>query len=481
MEGHTEVDPGTDSPDPSIANLYKIDQIVVLMMENRSFDHMLGYLKQDGMPEVEGLTEEHGNQHEGEFVPVWPLHEQAFDLKALDPGHGFKDVKAQLEGGNQGFVKNFVESFERLRIKHPPPADFEFDPTLVLGYQTAETVPVYDWIARNHVICDHWFSSVPGPTWENRLYAITGGIAPKAPPDLPGDLEEPLEDLPIYDKPAFTRWLADDAWRWYSHDPATLRAIDSRYRPGGDEGVGSDDNFAYFNRRTLLESRTFLDDAMEGKLPKVSWIDPNFVDLRLFGPPGSNDDHPPSRVMLGQELVLTVLQAVMSRKQWENTLLVITYDEHGGMYDHVVPGGFPIPGDESKSYGVRVPALVVSPWAEQQVCHTPFDHTSLLKTILLRFADDPAAALEQMGPRTQHARHLGEALTASRPRAAASPEDLLPVVDAVTRWKQKAYEGQLLEKPSFPEKAFDVLTDLQGDIVKLARWLRGKRLPPGKP
>lgn len=139
MEGQTEVDPGTDSPDPSIANLDKIDQIVVLMMENRSFDHMLGYLKRDGMPEVEGLTEEHGNQHEGEFVPVWPLHEQAFDLKALDPGHGFKDVTAQLERGNQGFVKNFVESFERLRIKHPPPADFEFDPTLVLGYQTAET------------------------------------------------------------------------------------------------------------------------------------------------------------------------------------------------------------------------------------------------------------------------------------------------------------------------------------------------------
>ena len=93
---------------------------------------------------------------------------------------------------------------------------------------------------------------------------------------------------PIYDLPAFVRELdaADVSWRWYSHNPGTLRAIDSRYR------LGHDDEFAYF-AQTLSDRRTFLDDAREGKLPAVSWIDPNFVDFRGFGPPGSNDDHPP--------------------------------------------------------------------------------------------------------------------------------------------------------------------------------------------
>ena len=89
-----------------------------------------------------------------------------------------------------------------------------------------------------------------------------------------------------------------DQWRWYSHDPGTLRGIDGRYR------LGHDDEFAYFARKTLFERRSFLDDARDGRLPAVSWIDPNFVDFRLFGPPGSNDDHPPSPTMAGQELVL---------------------------------------------------------------------------------------------------------------------------------------------------------------------------------
>ena len=472
----------------------KVGRIVVLMLENRSFDHMLGYLREDGLEDVDGVNPEvHGNPMPGGgFQAVWPLGERAFDVKALDPGHGRRDVERQLRDGNQGFVENFVAAYERNREHHPPPEGYPFDPKLILGYQTAAEVPVYDWIARNHAVCDRWFASVPGPTWDNRLYATTGGMAEKASPQLPDApgrfdewLNEKLSKPPVYDRPAFTRELPDDAWRWYSHDPATLRLIDSRYRPGGERGSGRDDNFAYFDRPTLLEPRTFVDDARYGRLPEVSWIDPNFVDFRLMGPPGSNDDHPPSRVMLGQELVLRTLRAAMESDGWEQTMLVITYDEHGGFYDHVPPGEFEIPGDPDESYGVRVPALVVSPWIEPHVSHTVFDHTSLLKTILLRFAKEPEEAVRRMGSRTEHANHLGELLTADAPRDEVPRGALRELERKVTAWKERAYERELLEEPELGERVYGTLTDIQADIVGVARYLRrgrdDERISPGKP
>lgn len=468
------------------ANLDKVEHIVILMMENRSFDHMLGYLSlgaDNGQPlDVDGLTPEMGNEdRDGTFQRVEPLGARLIHEKVLDPGHGKADVEAQLRDGNAGFLKNYEEAFKRNRERRTPPDGFVFDPTLVLGYQEAKDVPVYDYLARNYRVCDRWFSSVPGPTWPNRLYAVTGGEGPRDELPLPKKAAELLKHAPIYDRPAFVRWLDEEAWRWYSHDPATLRMIDSRYRPGGEEGAGSDENFAYFNRKSLFERRTFLDDASRGELPAVSWIDPNFVDFRLYGPPGSNDDHPPSRVMLGQELVLTVLTALTSSVKWERTMLVITYDEHGGFYDHVPPGDFEVPGEPGASYGVRVPALVVSPLCEAAPCHTVFDHTSIIKTILLRFANDPDEAITALGPRTAAANHLGELLTRDEPREPSPREELEQLIDKVRDAKLRAYAERLLEEPQPGESLFEAVTDLQGEIVGAGLQLRGDGLPPGKP
>ena len=289
-------------------NLAKVDHVIVLMMENRSFDHVLGYLKLDGVrPAVDGLEADMGNEDaDGTFHRVRPLGRRKIDLKVLDPGHGPTDVREQIAGGTMGgFLTNYVKAFERNSEENPPPAGFRFDPTLVLSYLRAEDVPVYDYLARSFKVCDRWFSSVPGPTWPNRLYAATGQSGGTTANRRP----------PIYDLGTFVRKLdADDvSWRWYSHDPGTLRGIDGRYR------LGHDDEFAYFSRKTLFERQTFLDDAREGQLPAVSWIDPNFVDFRLFGPPGSNDDHPPSPMMAGQELVLTLLEAVMRSPAWKKS------------------------------------------------------------------------------------------------------------------------------------------------------------------
>ena len=469
------------SPDDAAAlkNLDKIDHIVVLMMENRSFDHMLGYLKlEGGMAEVEGLQAEMGAKDSaGREHKVKPLGSRMLHHKVLDPGHGADDVKLQLDP-NVGFVQSYERSLEKNMKKHPVPDGFVLDPTRILGYQQAGDVPVYDFMARNFTICDHWFSSVPGPTWPNRNYAVAGKSEGATPPELLGQVPDLFKGLPVYDLDAFVHQLDDSAWRWYSHDPATLRLVDSSFRPGGAKGTGNDDNFAYFNRRTLFERKTFLDDAEDGNLRNVSWIDPNFVDFR-FGPPGSNDDHPPSRVLLGQELVLTALHAVTASPQWPKTLFLVVYDEHGGFYDHVDPRDFEVPGDPDHHYGVRVPALVASPFVEQGgVSHVPFDHTSIIKTILLKFSKDPEAALAAMGPRTASARHLGELLTGPED-AGTDPPPLGGVIDELRETKLVVHDW---EQTAAAEKAFEGLTDLQKDIVFTSLEIRsaGKH-PPGKP
>jgi phospholipase C len=365
--------------DTSMANLEKIDHIVVLMLENRSFDHMLGYLSlEGGRGDVDGLREEFANDNDGCRYPVRHLETTAIPD---DPDHSARSVDLQVGGGAMnGFVASFACTLHHRGVQ-------DGDPGRVMGYYNAADVPVYDHIARHFAVCDRWFSSVPGATWPNRLYAISGRAA-HSRDDLPHNLP------PMYNQPSFVRHL--DArgvtWRWYSFEVGTLRLADARY------ALGHHDRFAFFSRENLnwkaeLEVRidtqtaSFLEDAARGTLPSVSWIDPNFSN---FNPIGfqPNDDHAPADIKDGQELVLAVYHALAAGPQWDKTMLVIFYDEHGGFYDHVPP---PAAADDNQRtfgrYGVRVPALIVSPWTEPgSVSTTVFDHTSIIKTILLRFA-----------------------------------------------------------------------------------------------
>jgi phospholipase C len=473
----------------------KIKHFVVLMMENRSFDHMLGYLAVEGLPgDVDGLDPgRDGNRRapDGEFEPVRPMAGRHLHHKVQDPAHGAADVAEQIRDGMGGFLANYVKVLGRQKAEWnadkggPLPPDDELWDDVVLGYQEAEDVPVYDYIARNFVVCDRWFSSVADATWPNRMYAMTGGTAPRAmvPDWIPGWLRGRLHEAPLFDGEAFPRWLRPDQWRWYSHDPASLRAADSAFRPGGEPNVYSTDaNFAYFNRRTLFEDTTFLDDAAHGTLPAVSWIDPNFVDLRAFGPPGSNDDHPPSRVLLGQELVLTVLLALARSPCWDSCALLITYDEHGGFYDHVDPSDYACAGDASARYGVRVPTLLVSPYAKSSVSHTVFDHTSIPKTILSWFAGEEAreTAFERMGSRTRAANDLGDLLSLDKPRDPPVKE-LEALRDVFARRKAQLYREGYEEASTLTEDAYGLITDLQAEVVVQAAAMRGADLPPGKP
>jgi phospholipase C len=232
---------------------------------------------------------------------------------------------------------------------------------------------------------------------------------------------------------------------------------------------------------------SFLDDAVksgEHGLRQVSWIDPNFLDFRTFEPT-SNDDHPPSDIRAGQQLVLELYHALVHSPNWENTLFVVTYDEHGGFFDHVAPPPVPA-GDPSRysTFGLRVPALLIGPRVRNFVCHEFFDHTSLIKTILRRFASDPDAAIRKMGPRVQRARHLGVAL-AAEPRSALPDHDRL--LERLDEWRKDArgqrramQAGQAAPDPDGAGRNWEP-TELQREFSQAAAALRSDGLPPGTP
>jgi phospholipase C len=208
--------------------------------------------------------------------------------------------------------------------------------------------------------------------------------------------------------------------------------------------------------------------------------------MRLISPP-SNDDHPPSDVSLGQALVLKIYDALASSPNWSRTLFVITYDEHGGFYDHVDPREFEAADDRPamRRYGVRVPALVVSPFVERGVSHVVYDHTSIIKTILMRFCRKPETAARSMGARVAAANHLGSLLTraANRPRGRASDQKLSALTEQIAAWRRETYRATTLGETA-AAAATDApmaLTDLQSEVVAVAKRLRAGGLQPGEP
>ena len=441
-------------PGGPIDNLDKIDHIVVLMMENRSFDHMLGYLKLEGTnPDVDGLDDSMFNLDQDNKPRK--VHLLPGTLFEHDPGHQELEVAAQLEDNNGGFVKNY----HKLHKKD--------DSALIMGYHNGSSVPVYDHLAHEFCVCDRWFCSVPGATWPNRLYAATAKSTTKS-----------NKKVPLYDQPSFVRHLeaANVRWGWYAHDMATLRLIDSRYR------IGYGNNFFWFDRRTWINPITFLDHAASGDLPAVSWIDPNFVDYSVTGPRESNDDHPPSDVMAGQDLILKVYNAVINSPAWRKTLLLFVYDEHGGFYDHVVPEDV---GDDNAAfgkYGVRVPAIVVSPWVERgKVSHKVFDHTSIIKTILLRFCRRPDGTIPDMGRRVTNAEHLGTLLTLDVPRDPTPIEAYQHLIDRVAQWRTEAFKTRTMNQAKGRAPAQREITEFQDGIEKAREELRKRGLPEGQP
>lgn len=448
------------APDATVENLDKIEHVVVLMLENRSFDHVLGYLTlENGRTDVDGLTKEMHNTYKG--VDYFPKRraDTAFGKKQ-DPCHAGACVTEQLSNNNGGFVSNYASTHK---------GDPEVD--LVMNYYDGATLKVYEQLVKDSVVCDRWFCSVPGATWPNRLYSVTGQSG--------GTKDN--KTIPIYDLPSFVRHLSarNVSWRWYAHHaPATLRLIDSQYRPPLHPKF---DHFSYFDRHSDLGGNSFLEDAAQGKLAAVSWIDPDFGDPVTGPTKTENDDHPPVDVMGGQELVLKLYNAVTSSPQWDKTLLVVLYDEHGGLYDHVPPPAAEDDRPSFRQYGVRVPAFVVSPWAEaDKISHVVFDHTSIIKTILLKFCRQPDGSIPNMGARVNAANHLGVLLTRTSPRPAPPVTAFEPLVASLAAWRAEALRSSLMLQAA-GEVSHPEPNDLQEGVKRARRRLRAQGLPEGQP
>ena len=473
--------------DSAAARLDQIEHIVVVMLENRSFDHMLGYLSLPvgeggkGRTDVDGLTGPavNVNKLSGAPYPIHHLGYTKFKDETEDPDHSGASVEQQLANDGGGFVENFARiSAQRAAGVHEQPPE----PGLVMGFYDGQDLPVYEHLAAEYCVVDRWFSSVPGATWPNRLYSIAGTAEGSRDDKSP----------PIYQLPSFPRYLDEHNvdWRWYSFDPATLRAIDPEYR------LSNHHRFAFLDSRKLStaeravgdlteEGPSFLDDVANGALPAVSWIDPRFKDLRVLGP-DSNDDHPPSDLFAGQDLILTIYHALSTADSWAKTLLVITYDEHGGFYDHVPPPTAVDDHPEFQRLGVRVPALLVSPRVAAGSTSTNllgndfhFDHTSIIKTILTRFCQRDGQT-PKLTARVAAANHLGHLLTDQGTPLRGAPADHSLLVERMTAWRNEWAEARYEDPPKAggPPKS---LTDFQTGFYDMARLLRHAGLPGGHP
>lgn len=311
-----------------------IDTIVVLCMENRSFDHYFGSLRfLEGRTDVAGLTGNESNPDpDGGTVQVFQLD----DFTVEDPPHDWDPVHAQWNNGlNDGFV-----------IAHE--GDSQND---VMGYHVRSQLPVLYALADGSAICDRWFASVLGPTWPNRFY-IHGGTSEGQKGNLPNlgftTVFDQLDEIGV----SHMNYYHDVAW-----------ALGAYAQFGGLEGI-----------------ETFFDDASAGTLPSFSIIDPHF-----FGS-GANDDHPDHDITMGQVLIASIYEALAQSPQWSKCLFIITYDEHGGFFDHVAP---PVAADdeaEFQQHGFRVPSLVIGPQVRKGcVVSTTLEHSSIAKTLSTRF------------------------------------------------------------------------------------------------
>ncbi len=405
--------------------LANIDHIIVLTMENRSFDHMLGYLSlpygKGGMnrTDIDGLRGGEFTMYNGRTIKSFRLP-YGDTIFSPGPDNSFEPTARAINGGRMdGFAQVHGDEFGNTMAHR------------VMGYHSYDNVPTYDALAREFAICNRWFCSFPGETFPNRYFELTGrpNIDPWGEWDYYTDSPLPF----IFTDSIFDHLSAQGvSWRYFEHSPCQLRLFE-KYTFDSQNVVSYDD-----------PEYGFANLALSGALPSVTFIDPHFKDF----PPNGFCDEPPSDIRNSQKFIDDLVGIVRASPNWEKTLLIITYDEHGGFYDHVPP---PVAAQVSpelpKTTGLRVPTFFVSPWIkrgsvfghdsveinppvnENELIRTAtfndslyFDHTSILKTIARRFLSQNPP---YMGARYAASHDLSEVLNTEMEK---STDQFLPFV-----------------------------------------------------
>jgi phospholipase C len=346
-----------------------IDHFVVVMMENRSFDHFLGWVPgADGaqagriFPNVNGVP-----------VPTFHLaSDPAYGYQGCgwaDPNHNYDGGRIHLDGGR-------MDGWLLTSGTKDNPAD-----RFPVGYYTGEDLPFFKGVAQNFTVCDRYFHGFLGPTYPNRFYMHAGQTDRNTNSSTTSTLPTIWDRLKN----------AGLAGRYYYNDlPVTAL--------WGDAHLDISMRYEQFKA-----------DCAAGQLPDVSIIDPRFLGESPQGV--SNDDHPQADVRNGQAFLNEIYNTLRASSQWERSLMVVCYDEWGGFYDHVVPPMGPVTAHEyattgnDGTLGFRVPCVILGPRARRgYVAHQTFDVNSILNMICWRFG------LETLGARGETSANLALAL-----------------------------------------------------------------------
>jgi phospholipase C len=422
----------------------KIEHVVVVMLENRSFDNLLGWLYDPANdspfnivpPDFDGLygKDLFNKTRDGRVIPVGKTEDARSPQP--NPGEPFEDVYSQIydvplsefkdvpaippfAANMNGFIGNYADQ------KGKPK-----DPATIMECLTPKTVPVLSTLAHYYAVCDRWFGSIPTQTFCNRSF-VHAGTSSGYVNNGGGGLCFINETRTIFDllEEAGQTWnVFVGGWLFQSFTLVTQKAM-WKY--------AATSHFAHFGDFLAGAAR-------KGGLPSYSFIEPIYFDSFRWGP--ENDMHPecnpveffgPSNLHRGEALLASIYDAVRNSPDWESTLLVIVFDEHGGCYDHVPPptaancdvainpDGKIIPkgqrggiGFNFDRLGPRVPAIVVSAYTPAQTrLHDTFEHTSILTTVVNCFG----LPKDRLGVRQAKALDLASALKLDLPRRDRPP------------------------------------------------------------
>src|SRR5437588_473386 len=426
----------------------RIKHVFVLMMENRSFDHLLGFSNIQGIDAVtmqpttiEGLDPANDFNLDLNGNKVF-VSSPADWVMPHDPGHEFNDVKIQLCGvkgdypqiDNSGFVANYAGVDKT-------------NPGEIMKCYSPDQVPVITTLAREFAVCDHWFSSIPGPTWPNRffIHAASSAGLDHSPP-LANVVSSLLFNGYTFDNGTIYDRLDDEgvSWTIYNGDAfpqalsmsgMTVRAAEGRFRHFED--FSSDVN-------------------NPGYATSYTFIEPDYHALSDFV--CGNSQHPKDDITRGEALIKYIYETIRHSPHWESSVLIITYDEHGGFYDHVPPPQTVAPGDkltdpensrfafDFTQLGVRVPAIIVSPLIPRgTIDHTVYDHTSALATLEEIFGVLP------LTERDKHAHPLNHLFSLTTPRTDAPltlPEPAASGIECGGETEESLAARQVAEHPA---------------------------------
>jgi phospholipase C len=461
--------------------MLSIKHVFALMLENRSFDHMLGLSGITGTDAVTHAPTQVNGAPAGTFNSwkgtPYPFMPPAVDPMGTDPYHEFSDVLEQLCGdsavypaggpyppiSSSGFVSNFA-----VDAKSPSPGD-------VMKSFISPRLPILTALAQEFAVCDSWFCSMPGPTWPNRFFALGASSAglDHSPTTDETALWETLDGFQFQNGSIFEAasgffpFKKKLKWRIYAGNKIFTLAHALK-------GIHIWDVTRYAE---------FARDIRDPNYPaEFTWIEPNYGHVTSGFIDGSSQ-HPLDGVLHGEDLIKTTYEAIRNSPLWESSMLIITWDEHGGFFDHVAPPAATPPGDKPMfqganqygfafdRYGPRVPAVVISPLIPRgTIDHRPYDHSSILATVERLFH------LRSLTGRDRAALDLRSLASLPSPRPDAA-ETIAPAEAEFAR-SQTTLDGLDIETPParLPAAPVEYERSLPGFLYVVART--DKELPP---